>query len=166
MKRISFAVTVAAIAVAAGLTSSVPSASAFGITGGGGRLGYLDPEGADGGFAVGAHIEMESAGSAWHLQPNILYWDADRLTGFNGNLDAFYHFGPQSATAPYLGAGLGFSMVDVSDDNGADNSQTDPAANLIGGVMFPAGRNSLFVEGRYTISEVNQASLLFGITVR
>jgi hypothetical protein len=32
--------------------------------------------------------------------------------------------------------------------------------------MFPAGRNSLFLEGRYTISDVNQASVLFGFTIR
>ena len=155
-----------AVAVALCLILSASYASAFGVSGGGGRLGYLDPEGDDGGIALGAHVEMESAGSAWHLQPNILYWNSDSLTGFNGNLDALYHFGPQSGTSPYLGAGLGFSMVDFSDGDGNDASQTDPAANLFGGVMFPAGRNSLFVEGRYTISEVNQASLLFGITVR
>ena len=148
------------------LISTAPAASAFGISGGGGRLGYLDPEGSDGGIALGAHVEMESPNSRWHLQPNILYWNADRLTGFNGNLDAFYHFGPQSRTSPYLGGGLGFSMVDFSDDNGNNSSATDPAANLVGGVLFPAGRNNLFVEARYTISEVNQASLLFGITVR
>jgi len=164
MSRIPLAVAIVAVAFV--LTSSAPSASAFGITGGGGRVGYLDPEDSDGGIALGAHIEMESPDSYWHLQPNILYWNADRLTGFNGNLDAFYHFGARSETSPYLGAGIGFSMVDVSDGDGNDNSQTDPAANLIGGVMFPAGRNSLFVEARYTISEVNQASLLFGITVR
>lgn len=165
MKLSSLAAVTSAIAL--GLVLAAPQASAFGISGGGGRLGYLDPEGGDGGFAVGAHVEMESPGSSWHLQPNILYWNADELTGFNGNLDALYHFGthPES-TRPYLGGGIGFSMVDYPDDNGDDSSQTDPAANLFGGVMFPTGTNSLFVEGRYTFSEVNQASILFGITVR
>lgn len=164
MNRISYFVAI--VAVAAGLISSAPSASAFGISGGGGRVGYLDPEGSDGGFALGAHVEMESPNSNWHLQPNILYWDADRYTGFNGNFDALYHFAPMTNTTPYLGGGVGFSMVDFSDGNGNDDSSTDLAGNLIGGVMFPAGRNSLFVEGRYTLSEVNQASILFGITVR
>jgi hypothetical protein len=120
------------------------------------------PDG-DGGVAVGAHVEMESPGSHWHLQPNVLYWNGDPLTGFNGNLDALYHFGPQARTSPYLGGGLGFSMVDFPGNGG---SETDLGANLIGGVMFPSGRNSLFIEGRHTISDVSQTSILFGITVR
>lgn len=159
-------ITVGTIAVILGLVLSAPAASAFGISGGGGRLGYLDPESSDGGVALGAHLEMETSGSNWHLQPNILYWNADRLAGFNGNLDALYHFGPQTSTTPYLGGGLGFSMVDIENDNGDDESETNAAANLLGGVMFPAGGNTLFIEGRYTFSELNQVSLLFGITVR
>jgi len=149
-----------------GLVLATASASAFGISGGGGRVGYLDPESSDGGIALGAHLEMEKAGSQWHLQPNILYWNADRLTGFNGNLDVLYHFGPQTKTTPYLGAGLGFSMVDFENESGDDETDTSPALNTFGGVMFPAGGNSLFVEGRYTFSDVSQAALLFGITVR
>lgn len=164
MKLSSIAAVTGTIAL--GLVLAAPQASAFGFSGGGGRIGYLDPEGDGGGIAVGAHVELESPGSRWHLQPNILYWNADQLTGFNGNLDALYHFGPQSKTSPYLGGGLGFSMVDYSDSNGNDSSQTDPAANMFGGVLFPAGRNNLVLEGRYTFSEVNQASILFGITVR
>ena len=160
MSRIPLAVAIVAVAFV--LTSSAPSASAFGITGGGGRVGYLDPEDSDGGIALGAHMEMESAGSSWHLQPNILYWNGDPLSGFDGNVDALYHFGPTTKTVPYLGGGLGFSMVDHSDGE----SQTDLGVNMFGGAMFPAGKNNLFLEGRYTFSEVNQASLLFGITVR
>jgi hypothetical protein len=152
----------ALVAVAATLVLSAP-ASALEFTGGGGRIGFLEPDAGDGGVALGAHVELESPGSRWHLQPNILYWNGDPLTGFDGNLDAFYHFGAPSQTAPYLGAGLGFSMVDVPGNGG---SNTDPAANLFGGVMFPAGRNNVFLEGRYTISDVNQASVLFGFTVR
>ena len=152
----------ALLAVATSLVLSAPAASAFGIRGGGGRIGFLEPDAGDGGIAVGAHVEMESPGSAWHLQPNVLYWNGDPLSGFNGNLDALYHFGPQSRTVPYLGGGVGFDMVDVP---GGD-SQTDLGLDMIGGVMFPSGRNTLFLEGRYTFSDVNQASLSFGITVR
>ncbi len=153
---------IALVALAASIALSAP-ASALEVTGGGGRIGFLEPDAGDGGVALGAHVELESAGSRWHLQPNILYWNGDPLTGFAGNLDAFYHFAPHSRTAPYLGGGLGFSMVDLPGNLG---SETDPAANLIGGVMFPAGRNNVFLEGRYTISDVNQASVLFGFTVR
>lgn len=154
--------TLSLVATAVLLLLSTP-ASALEVTGGGGRLGFLEPDARDGGVALGAHIELESAGSRWHLQPNILYWNGDPLTGFAGNLDALHHFGPPSRPSPYLGAGLGFSIIDLPGNGG---SETDPAANLLGGVMFPAGRNSLFLEGRYTISDVNQASVLFGFTIR
>lgn len=150
------------VAVIMSLVLCAPAASAFGITGGGGRVGFLEPDAGDGGVALGAHVEMESAGSHWHLQPNVFYWNGDPLSGFDGNLDALYHFGSQSQPSPYLGGGFGFSMVEA---DGGD-SETNPAANLIGGVMFPAGRNSMFIEGRYKISEVNQSSVLFGFTVR
>lgn len=159
MNRISYALA----AVALALVLSASSASALGVAGGGGRIGFLEPDAGDGGIALGAHLELESPGSRWHVQPNVLYWNGDPLTGFNGNVDAFYHFGPESRTIPYLGGGLGFSMIDLP---GNIDSQTDLGVNLLAGMMFPSGRNSMFLEGRYTISDVNQAALLFGITVR
>ena len=59
------------------------------------------------------------------------------------------------------GAGVGLSIV--SDDE-VDESSSDFGVNLFGGAMFPAGGNHLFAEARYTLSEVNQASLALGIT--
>lgn len=134
---------------------------AFGVSGGGGRVGFLSPDVGDGGVALGAHIEFEQAGSQWHLQPNILYWNGNPLSGFDANLDAFYHFGAEMRTTPYLGGGVGLSIVDVP---GTGGSSSDPAGNMFGGVRFPAGKNHLFLEGRYTFSEVNQASITFGAT--
>ncbi|MEP7027245.1 MAG: hypothetical protein ABI960_01495 [Candidatus Eisenbacteria bacterium] len=145
-----------------GLCPASP-ANAFGISGGGGRIGYLSPDPGDGGVAIGAHVEFESPGSRWHLQPNVLYWHGDPLTGFNANLDAFYHFGSEARTTPYLGGGVGLSIVDLP---GSGGSNSDPAGNMFGGVRFPAGRNQLFLEGRYTFSDVNQASITFGATFR
>ncbi len=153
------------IAATAALTSIVlfaPAASAMGISGGGGRIGYLDPQFADGGLALGAHLELESPGSNWHVQPNILWWDADPLTGFNNTLDAFYPCHAQSRTSPYLGAGLGLDMIDVP----GNDSETDLGVNLFGGVLFPAGSNNLFIEARHTLSDVDQSSVSFGITLR
>ena len=85
MKRTSVALAVGTTVL--GLVLATATASAFGVSGGGGRVGYLDPESSDGGIALGAHLELEKPGSHWHLQPNILYWNADRLTGFNAGSD-------------------------------------------------------------------------------
>ena len=136
-------------------------AHAFGLSGGGARVGYLDPEHSDGGILVGAHLEFEARDSYFHLRPNLMYWNGDPLSGFNVNLDGLYHFGPQARTVPYLGAGLGASIVKVE---GLSGSESDLGVNLFGGVLFPAGGNHLFLEGRYTLSDVNQASLALGMT--
>lgn len=148
-----------ALALAGALTAN--NAYAFGLGGGGFRVGYLDPESSDGGFLVGGHLEFEKPDSYFHIRPNIDYWNGNPLNGWNVNLDGLYHFGPQTKTVPYLGAGLGASIV--SADGGGDSS-TDLGVNLFGGAMFPAGGNHLFAEARYTLSEVNQASLSLGIT--
>ena len=147
-----------ALALAGAL--AVTDAHAFGLGGGGVRVGYLDPESSDGGVLVGGHLEFEKKNSYFHIRPNVAYWNGDPLTGWNVNLDGLYHFGPQSKTVPYLGGGLGASIVsaDESDDS------TDLGVNLFGGFLFPAGGNHLFAEARYTVSEVNQASLALGIT--
>jgi len=138
-------------------------AFAFGLQGGGGQVGSLDPEHGDAGLAVGAHLDLEQARTHWHLKPNVLYWNSDQVKGFDGNVDAFYHFRPQKETGPYLGGGVGVAVVDPE----FAGSETNAAANVIGGVLFPAGtRNNLFVEGRYTASEVTQASISLGLTLR
>lgn len=150
---------VGALAVAGALMAN--EAHAFGLGGGGFRLGYLDPESSDGGILVGGHLEFEKKDSYFHIRPNVAYWSGDPLSGWNVNLDGLYHFGPQSKTVPYLGAGIGASIVSVDE---VDESSTDLGVNLFGGAMFPAGKNQLFAEARYTLSEVNQASLALGIT--
>lgn len=152
---------VGALALACALVVA-PSAHAFGLSGGGVRLGYLDPEASDGGVLLGGHLEFEKPDSYWHIRPNLLYWNADPLNGWNLNLDALYHFGPQSKTVPYLGAGLGASIVSV--DGASGDNHTDLGVNLFGGAQIPAGGNHLFIEGRYTLSDVNQASIALGYT--
>jgi hypothetical protein len=152
--------TFAALAMASALMAS--SAHGMGVSGGGGRLGIADPEAGNSGPAVGAHVELESAGSRWHLEPNVLYWSGEPMTGFDTNLDGFYHFGAEHTTTPYLGGGVGVSIVDRADAN----STSDAGVNMLGGVRFPSGHNDLFIEGRYQVRDVNQASLTFGATFK
>jgi hypothetical protein len=158
-KLVMMATTVLALA---SLALFAAPAHAIVVAGGGGRVGSLDPKVGDAGVAVGAHVDMETAGSHWHLEPNVLYWNGDPLSGFDTNVDAFYHFNAQRRTGPYLGGGVGVSMV----DHPVGGTTTDGLANMFGGVQFPTGRNNnVFLEGRYTFTDVSQASLSLGVTL-
>ena len=148
------------------LLAGLAPASTFALdfSGAGARVGFVDPEDSDGGLAIGGHLEFEQAGSNWHFRPNVMWWDGDPLSGVNINFDGFYHFGPQSKTVPYLGAGVGMNLVDVE---GPADGENDPAVNLFGGIQFPASdRATLFLEGRYVASDVSQAGVFFGFTAR
>ena len=160
MKRILFALC--AVILLAGLAPA--SSFALDFSGGGGRVGYVDPEDSDGGLAIGGHLEFEQPGSNWHFRPNVMWWDGDPYSGLNINLDGFYHFGSQSKAVPYLGAGIGISSVDVE---GPADGDSDPAMNFFGGLQLPAGnRATMFFEGRYVASDISQAGIFFGLTVR
>ena len=154
---------IAAVAFALALLAAPAPALAFGVDGAGGQVGSLDPSHGDAGLALGAHLDLEQPGTHWHLKPNVLYWNSEPEKGVDGNVDAFYHFNAQSKTGPYLGGGLGVAVV----DHMVTGTETNGAANMIGGVMFPTGaHNNMFVEGRYTASEVSQASISLGVTLR
>lgn len=144
-----------------GITGSAGSAHAFDLTGAGGRLGFSTPEDFDGTAEVGVHAEFEHPGTAFHLQPNLMYWSVDHVRDLSPNFDVLYHFNRETRVTPYVGAGLGFHFVN---DSRADRGSTDLGMNLIGGLRFPNTSNRYFVEGRYTASDISQFAVLGGIT--
>ena len=136
---------------------------AFGVSGVGGRVGYTDPDVYDPTTTLGVHAELEQSGSALHLIPNLSFWNSDRVSNVQPNMDMYYHFQPDNRTSPYLGGGLGLNF---RHNDRLDRSNTDVGVNVIGGLSIPdqnAARR-YYIEGRYTASEVNQVSLLTGIT--
>ena len=137
-----------------------PQAHAFGMSGYGGKLGYMSLEDSDGALAIAGHLEFEQAGSRLHLLPSIMYWNGDQLSNLSLNADGYYHFYPEGAVTPYLGAGLGLNMFDRE----GGSSDTELGANLIGGLRIPSNAAHFFFEGRYTISEISQFGLLGGVT--
>jgi hypothetical protein len=141
------------------LTAS--AAYAFRFEGAGAKIGVLDPEGSDGAPLASAHLEFAQPGTSWHLMPSIMFWDSDVMTGMSGNFDMYYHFLPGSQATPYAGTGVG---VNHFDPEGPDNGRTKLGLNLFGGLRVPTGGTRLFIEGRYTASEVSQIALLGGIT--
>lgn len=145
----------------AGILATPPPASAFSLTGFGGKLGYLTPENRDGTLAVGGHMEFEQSGSRVHLIPNVMYWKTDGLSDLSANADLYYHFVREGLVTPYVGAGLGLNSLHSGPSSRSD---TKLGLNLVGGFRFPAPTVHYFVEGRYTASELSQFAILGGIT--
>ena len=159
--RTAYLTSFLACACLAGILATPPPAGAFGLTGFGGKLGYVSPENRDGALAVGGHMEFEQIGTRVHLLPNLMYWKAGDLSDLSANADLYYHFVSEGQVTPYVGAGLGVNFF--SDDR---SSQSDPklGLNLVGGFRIPAPAVHYFLEGRYTASNVSQFGLLGGIT--
>lgn len=149
------------LCLAAVLASPIP-AHAFGFSGWGGKLGYMNPESLDGTLAVGAHMEFAQVGAQLHVMPSVMYWNTNGISDISVNGDLYYHFSAENLVTPYVGAGLGLQWVDA--DDAATGAETDLGANLFGGVRFPSPAANYFVEGRYTASDISQFSILGGIT--
>lgn len=143
------------------LTVSPAVSHAFVLAGGGGKIGFIDPEGGDGAPAVSAHLEFDQSGTAWHMMPSVMFWDSNGMNGLSANFDMYYHFVPEGVATPYAGAGVGINHYDFS---GPGNGSTRLGLNLFGGLRFPTGSSHLFLEGRYTSSRISQIGLLGGIT--
>ena len=140
----------------------VGSAAAYGLSGIGGRMGSLDPDGWNDGLAVGAHLEFEQPDTRVHLQPGFIYWSNDGLSDFNPNFDLYYHFGPAGTISPYVGGG---AAIHAYSYDGPGGPGTDLGANFFAGVRFPSRTADFFVEGRYAATDRSQASIMGGVTL-
>jgi hypothetical protein len=145
----------------AGILATPSPASAFSLTGFGGKLGFMSPENRDGTLAVGAHLEFEESGSRVHLIPNVMYWKAENLSDLSANADLYYHFIREGQVTPYVGAGLGLNSFRNDSSNQSDMKL---GLNMIGGLRFPAPAVHYFLEARYTASNISQFALLGGVT--
>ncbi len=147
----------------AGLALFVPVVHAYDLTGGGGKLGVVDPDGrVDGAAEFSTHLEFDKPGSRVHLVPNLTYWSQDGVSDVNPNFDLYYHFIPEGSVTPYVGAGMGIHSYGI---DGPADGDTDLGANLFGGVRFPSDRAHFFMEGRYVASDLSQVGLRGGVTI-
>lgn len=144
------------------LAAGAGSAHAFDLTGIGGRIGAVDPDGRDGTLAAGAHLEFQEAGSRLHIQPGFIYWSSNGLSDANANFDLYYHFAPAGRVSPYLGGGAGLHFYG---SDGPGDPGTDLGLNMMGGVLIPSPGANFFMEGRYVASDRSQAALYGGITL-
>lgn len=137
------------------------SASAYGFSGVGGKLGYTSPEDMDGTAALGLHAEFAQAGTHLHLLPNMTYWKVENVRDVSPNFDVYYHFNPEKRVSPYLGGGVGLNFMR---NEARDTGETQFGMNFLGGVRFPGAATHYFLEGRYTASDTPQAMVLAGVT--
>jgi hypothetical protein len=146
-----------------GLVAFVPAVHAYELTGGGGKLGVVDPDGRmDGTAEYSAHLEFEEPGSHVHLVPNLTYWNDDGLSDVNPNFDLYYHFVPEGSISPYVGAGMGIHSYGIE---GPADGDTDLGANVFGGLRFPGEKAHFFMEGRYVASDLSQVGVRGGVTI-
>lgn len=146
-----------------GLGILAPTAYGFDLTGGGGKVGVVSPEGGmDDAASFSGHLEFEQPRSRVHIVPGVAYWSEDGVRDVNPNLDVYYHFLPEGRVTPYVGAGMGLHAYDY--DSG--DNDTDVGANLIGGLRVPAQSSHFFMEGRYVASDISQFGIAGGVTIR
>jgi len=161
MRSIAVAASLALAFVAFALVPS--SATAYDLSAIGVRVGNVDPEGADGAFTVGGHLEFEEYGTRLHLQPGVMFWSSGDLSDVNPNFDVMYHFERPGSVSPYVGAGMGVHFYSFNLP-GPNDTSTNIGANLFGGLLIPASTLRLFVEGRYVASDRSQAMITGGAT--
>jgi opacity protein-like surface antigen len=95
------------------------------------------------------------------MVPSVMFWDSNRMNGLSMNVDMDYRFAGGGTTTPYAGAGVGINHFDF---DGPSGGRSRLGLNLFGGLRFPTSASQFFMEGRYTVSEFSQISLLGGVT--
>jgi hypothetical protein len=96
-----------------------------------------------------------------YFNPNFEYvLVGDGLSYVTINGDFHYDFPTRSSTFVWAGAGLGLVRVDP---DGPDNSDTDPALNLLAGVGWRRGGVIPYVQGKVIINGGNEFVLAFGL---
>lgn len=124
------------------------------------NVGVQGNWGSDTDFGVGARLltnipntNLEAMGSfdLYFPDNDFDFWE------INGNLFYHFHLEDTRSVMPYLGGGLNISRF----SNGA--SQTEAGLNLAGGVRFPTGNVSPFLEGRGVVGDASQFVLTFGV---
>jgi len=96
-----------------------------------------------------------------YFNPNFEYvLVGDGLTYMTINGDFHYDFPTRGSTYVWAGAGLALVRFDLE---GPDNSDTDPALNLFGGVGWRRGGVTPYVQAKVIVDGGNEFVLAFGL---
>ena len=134
------------------LGAATPAAAAdFGVRGG----YYFD---ASEPF-LGAEVILPVARRIY-FNPNVEWVFVEDTTVLTLNADFHYDFPTRGSTFVWAGAGLGLLH---SDPEGSDNSDTDPALNLLAGVGFRTGGVVPYFQAKLIIDGGSEFALAFGV---
>ncbi|MFQ5603199.1 MAG: hypothetical protein ACE5HS_08015 [bacterium] len=136
-------------------------AQSIGLTGVGGRLGFVDASRTNGTIILGVHAELGEIIENLALVPSIDYFSKHSVSylSFNGNVR--YYFPSSSHIDFFGGGGLALLRVDLPAGLGSDTSL---GLNLLGGADFPVSDNLIATAQLIYNTEGDQIKILGGIT--
>jgi hypothetical protein len=126
------------------------------------RVGYLfDSE------AVSVGMEMltplNGVDGEWYFNPNVELAAGDRRDLLLLNADFHYDFATQSNTAVWVGAGPALLLVDRDVRFDDDDTDVDPALNMLVGLGAKTGSYRPFVQMKGILSDNSEAALSVGV---
>lgn len=94
------------------------------------------------------------------FNPNVEWVFVEDTTYLTFNADFHYDFPMRGSTMVWAGAGLGLLYADPEGD---DNSDTDPALNLLAGIGFRTGGVIPYFQAKLIVNGGSEFALAFGI---
>jgi len=108
---------------------------------------------------VGAEVLVPVA-HRFYFNPNVEYVFVQDGSYLTFNADFHYDFVVDRKTFLWLGGGLGVVRVDPE---GADNAETDAAANFLGGIGFRAGSVIPYFQAKLIAKSGTEFAVAFGV---
>jgi hypothetical protein len=95
-----------------------------------------------------------------YFNPNLEWVFVENLSYLTLNADFHYDFPTRGSNFVWAGAGLGLLRADPE---GPDNSDTDPALNLLAGIGFRAGNLIPYFQAKMIVNGGSEFVLAFGV---
>jgi hypothetical protein len=96
----------------------------------------------------------------FYFNPNLEWVFVEDLSYLTFNADFHYDFPTSGSSFVWAGAGLGLLRVDPE---GPNNSDTDPALNLLAGIGFRTGGVIPYFQAKLIVNDGNEFVLAFGV---
>lgn len=128
----------------------------LGFKGVGGRVSFVDPEGAGGTIGFGGHVHLGEIIPNLVLHPSLEYWSKSSVSVFTLNGDLRYYVPTEGNINFFAGGGVALTFGDPNTELGLD---------LLGGADFPVSENLVATAKiKYLISDFNVLKITGGVT--